>query len=412
MTSQRPDPSRPPAGAVSRPPTRDDASPPDDLDEKPPGLSVTQIVASALAAVSSTILLSYLGVAGTIIGAGIASVLTVVGNNLYTRSILKTRRQMKAALQAGVVLPVGKSGRKALRPTFTPGGSSGAGEDESAGPTRVMPAAQGGVSDTVVVDPERAGLGGLSTAAAGPDVGAPGSQESVTSVVARAGDDGAIDGEIGGAAAGAVGVSTGVSTGLPSDGPGGPTDGPGGDDGGDEGARRPGRRRLILSVVGVFAVLLAGVTLVEVVAGRPLSEILRGEEGSGTSISHVVSREPVTVDAPGDTSTDSPSTGTTPAPAPSDAPSQAPTDAPTTVPTPEPTTPVTPDPNPTPGTGGDTGGSGGAGADTGSGAGGDGSGAGGSSEVLPGTGGGTGAGSGSGSGVEAVPGAGTAGATA
>jgi cell division septation protein DedD len=384
------DVSRPPSGAVPRPPTRDDATPHDDLDEKPPGLSVTQIVASALAAVSSTILLSYLGVAGTIIGAGIASVLTVVGNNLYTRSILKTRRQMKAALQAGVVLPVGKSGRKALRPTFEPGGASGAGGDETAGATRVMPAVQGGVSDTVVVDPESAGLGGLRTAAARPDDGVHSAQESVAS-----GDATVADGDAtGGAAAGAAGDSAGDEA---------------GDSAGDETARRSGRRRLILSVVGVFAVLLAGVTLVEVVAGRPLSEILRGEEGSGTSISHVVSREPVTVDSPGDTSTDSPSTGSTPTPAPSEAPSQAPTDAPTTVPTPEPTTPVTPDPNPTPGTGGDSGGAGGAGgSDAGAGAGGDGSGTGGSSEVSPGTG----SGSGAGSGTEPVPGAGTAGATA
>ncbi len=331
----------------------------DDLDEKPPGLSVTQVVASALAAVSSTVLLSYLGVAGTIIGAGIASVLTIVGNNLYTRSILKTRRQMKAALQAGVVLPVGKNGRKVLLPTLagshgqgaggsdgSDGSDGGSAEDEDAtrSGTAVLPAVggTGRVADTAVLDPadlDGTDLGDLRTAAGQ-----------------------AVDGTDDDAA----------------------------------GSSRPSRRTLILSTVAVFVVLLVGVTLVEVIAGRPLSEILRGEEGSGTTISHVVSREPAATDGTtGDTTettTDVPSSGTTPSPAPSETTSTpTPTDPPTTVPDPEPTTPVTPAPEPTPGTGGDTGGSG-----AGSGSGGT------DLEQLPGTG--TGSGAGSGTGAEGVPG--------
>ncbi|MFD6167055.1 hypothetical protein ACFWFR_17900 [Oerskovia sp. NPDC060287] len=353
----------------------------DDLDEKPPGLSVTQVVASALAAVSSTVLLSYLGVAGTIIGAGIASVLTIVGNNLYTRSILKTRRQMKAALQAGVVLPVGKNGRKVLLPTLAgshgqgAGGADGsdgsdAGSAEDADATRsgtaVLPAVggTGRVADTAVLDPadlDGTDLGDLRTAA-GQAVDEP---------------DGATD--------------------LSEDGDASEDGGAG--DGTDDdaaGSNRPSRRTLILSTVAVFVVLLVGVTLVEVIAGRPLSEILRGEEGSGTTISHVVSREPAATDGTTggttDTTTDVPSSGTTPSPAPSETTSTpTPTDPPTTVPDPEPTTPVTPAPDPTPGTGGDTGGSG-----AGSGSGGT------DLEQLPGTG--TGSGAGSGTGAEGVPG--------
>lgn len=358
----------------------------DDLDEKPPGLSVTQVVASALAAVSSTVLLSYLGVAGTIIGAGIASVLTIVGNNLYTRSILKTRRQMKAALQAGVVLPVGKNGRKVLLPTLAgshgqgAGGSdasdggSAEGMDATRSGTAVLPAVggTGRVADTAVLDPadlDGTGLGDLRTAAG----------------QAVDGLDGATD--------------------LSEDGDASEDGGAG--DGTDDdaaGPSRPSRRTLILSTVAVFVVLLVGVTLVEVIAGRPLSEILRGEEGSGTTISHVVSREPAATDGTTgdtggttDTSTDVPSSGTTPSPAPSETTSTpTPTDPPTTVPDPEPTTPVTPAPDPTPGTGGDTGGSG-----AGSGSGGT------DLEELPGTG--TGSGAGSGTGAEGVPGAGASG---
>ncbi|MGW6006216.1 hypothetical protein ACWFNS_04080 [Oerskovia enterophila] len=369
MTSNRPP-------SIS-PTARDDsAAPADDLDEKPPGISVTQVVASALAAVSSTVLLSYLGVAGTIIGAGIASVLTIVGNNIYTRSILKTRRQMKAALQAGVVLPVGKNGRKVLLPTLAGSHGQGAGgSDDSAGgagegadatgsDTAALPAvgSTGRVTDTAVLGPddlEGTHLDDLRTAAGAQAVDGP---DGATALFE---DGDASEGEAAG-------------------------------DGTDDdaaGSGRPSRRTLILSTVAVFVVLLVGVTLVEVIAGRPLSEILRGEEGSGTTISHVVSREPASTGDTGDTtggttdpSTDVPSSGTTPSPAPSESvPAPAPTDPPTTVPDPEPTTPVTPAPDPTPGTGGDTGGSG--------------SGSGGTDlEQLPG------AGTGSGTGAEGVPG--------
>ena len=356
MTSHRPPSISPTARDAPAPGAADD-----DLDEKPPGLSVTQVVASALAAVSSTVLLSYLGVAGTIIGAGVASVLTVVGNNLYTRSILKTRRQMKAAMKAGVVLPVGKNGRKVLLPTLAgPHSASDGRADDTTESTGVLPAvgADGQAADTAVLSADDVGgtrLDDLRTAATdGPDDGTDRPQDGVTSGDASDGDD---------------------TT-----------------------SRRPSRKTLILSAVGVFLVLIVGVTLVEVVAGRPLSEILRGEEGSGTSISHVVSREPATTGDTGDTtgdttdnSTDAPSSGTTPSPAPSEVPTQAPTDPPTTVPEPEPTTPVTPEPNPTPGTGGDTGGTGGTGAGSGSGAT--------DLEQQPGTGAGTGAGSAPGTGT-------------
>ena len=367
MTSQTPPSIRPNARDAPTP-----GSAADDPDEKPPGLSVTQVVASALAAVSSTVLLSYLGVAGTIIGAGVASVLTVVGNNLYTRSILKTRRQMKAALQAGVVLPVGKNGRKVLRPTLA--------STHSPGEARAV-----GADDDV----RETGQGGA---------------------VATAGDDGAGTTVVGHQDLGGTrldDVHT-AATQDPDDATDGTTDATDGstDASDDEGpaSRRPSRRTLILSAVGVFLVLIVGVTLVEVVAGRPLSEILRGEEGSGTSISHVVSRESATTDGTTDdttdTSTDSPSRGTTPSPAPSEtAPVPAPTDPPSTdavVPDPEPTAPA---PAPTPGTGTDTG--------TGSTGG-----AGGGTSGSNGSGGtGTGAvpGPGTGNGAEGAPGSGPAG---
>src|SRR5882762_8570368 len=65
-----------------------------------PELSVTQIVASTLAAVTATIAASYFGVSGTVIGAALASVVTVVGNALYSHSIRRTRERVLSAVPA------------------------------------------------------------------------------------------------------------------------------------------------------------------------------------------------------------------------------------------------------------------------------------------------------------------------
>ncbi|MDQ0378853.1 hypothetical protein [Amycolatopsis thermophila] len=59
--------------------------------EKKAGLSPAQVVASALAAVTAAFLGSTLGVAGTVIGAGIASIVTTVGGEVYLRSLRRTR---------------------------------------------------------------------------------------------------------------------------------------------------------------------------------------------------------------------------------------------------------------------------------------------------------------------------------
>jgi hypothetical protein len=61
-------------------------------------LSATQVVASALAATTATVAASYLGIAGTVIGAAIASVLTVVGNAVYGHSIRRTGEKVRDAV--------------------------------------------------------------------------------------------------------------------------------------------------------------------------------------------------------------------------------------------------------------------------------------------------------------------------
>src|SRR6478736_4892479 len=67
-------------------------------DEQRFTLSVTQIMASVAAAVTAAMVGSTLGVAGTVIGAGLASVISVVGGAIFGHSILLTRKQVKRAV--------------------------------------------------------------------------------------------------------------------------------------------------------------------------------------------------------------------------------------------------------------------------------------------------------------------------
>ncbi|MET3804375.1 hypothetical protein ABIB25_001370 [Nakamurella sp. UYEF19] len=63
-------------------------------------LSLTQILGSAGAAVTAAFLGSRLGVAGTLIGAALASIISVVGGAIYTSSIKATRRRMAQVIVA------------------------------------------------------------------------------------------------------------------------------------------------------------------------------------------------------------------------------------------------------------------------------------------------------------------------
>jgi hypothetical protein len=134
-------------------------------------LSATQVTASALAATTATVAASYLGVAGTVIGAAVASVLTVTGNAVYSHSIQRTSDRVRTVVPAAA--------------RFTPRGHAPA-------PTA----------------PER---------------------------TARRG-------------------------------------------------RRPAWTVLAAACVGVFAGVLIVVTGIELAAGRPLSDVVQGKPGSGTSV--------------------------------------------------------------------------------------------------------------------------------
>lgn len=59
------------------------------------GIRFSQVVAGALAAVTAALIGSTMGVAGTVVGAGLASVISTVGGAVYLRSIQRTREGVR-----------------------------------------------------------------------------------------------------------------------------------------------------------------------------------------------------------------------------------------------------------------------------------------------------------------------------
>ena len=112
------------------------------------GLSVIQIVASTAAAVTAALIGSRLGVAGTLTGAALASVVSGVGAAVYGHSLLVTRRKMAKALRL-------------VRPGTTPSAPAGAATAAPATPAAAdrrpsHPSVPGPDDDPTVVIP-RAG---------------------------------------------------------------------------------------------------------------------------------------------------------------------------------------------------------------------------------------------------------------
>lgn len=254
-------------------PPKSDGSPPEQ--PAPARPSVAQILASVLTAVTTTFALSYLGVAGTIIGAGLASTFTVLANYWYTRSILHTQRKVNQ------LAPKVVRSRPGVRTAALP---------------RVDAAS----------DVER------------------------TEVIR---------------AAEPVAVASPPTQPIPVDSDSqGPVDphalmAP----------ARAGRRRFLVPILAVFVLLLLLITAIELGLGKPLSDALRGQEGSGTSVFHNrVVRDPA---APEPGPTQEPNPTEAPSSEPEETPSEEPTEpqqtSPSQEPTPDPTTPEPSAPEPT-----------------------------------------------------------------
>jgi hypothetical protein len=271
-------------------------------------LSATQLTASVLAAVTAAVAASYLGVAGTIIGAGVVSFATTAGTAIYRHYLARTEERLRAAASQ---LPHGN-----VRV-----GSHRRAESESP--------AQAPAPEKASV-PSRQASGNLDPGPA-------------ASAAAR---DGNLPGTWAEALAGAPRGSGEKA--APAEPPG-----PAATNGGtvQHAAAKPGRPRWVAWVglaAAVFLLTMAAITVFEVATGRPLSATVWNEHGSGTTIGDVVTGH--TGSGPATTRPAShPSERATAPATPSVTPSTTPSAAPTTV-------PATPTPSPT-GTGPSPGGS-------------------------------------------------------
>lgn len=78
-------------------------------------LSVTQVVAAALAAVTAAVLGSRLGAAGTVIGAAGASVILNVATVVYKTSLERSREKIRVLARSTLPLPTSRDGSRAER---------------------------------------------------------------------------------------------------------------------------------------------------------------------------------------------------------------------------------------------------------------------------------------------------------
>ncbi|HEY0559897.1 MAG TPA: hypothetical protein VGD03_06430 [Frankiaceae bacterium] len=185
-----------------------------------PGLSAVQVAASALASVTAAVVSSFFGVAGTVVGAAVASTISVVASATYTASLRRTNARLKhLATAAGTTTLLTPRVRRRTGWPETPG----------------KPAAGGASAEPPTADPT--GRGGAVPEAEQP---AGAEQDPVP------GGDGLLDR-----------------------------------------LRRLPRGPVALATVGVFVLVLATVTVIELVVREPLSTAVRGTGSTGTSVSQL-----------------------------------------------------------------------------------------------------------------------------
>jgi hypothetical protein len=86
-------------------------------------LSMAQVAASCLAAISAAVLCSFFGVAGTVIGTAATSIVATVGSAIYGYSLRRTKNRLRRLHEAGAASPpvgeVMKTARENLRQTWS-----------------------------------------------------------------------------------------------------------------------------------------------------------------------------------------------------------------------------------------------------------------------------------------------------
>jgi hypothetical protein len=261
-------------------PSQEHAKDTNDRETKGLDLSVTQLLAGALAAVSSAVAASYFGVAGTLLGAAVGSVIGTVATAVYKHSLARTTEKVReiVPIQTVVLRPLSDTTRR-LRAN----GGNGAPENSPPDGT----GAPGPHVETVRF------AGG--TEAPGHPAMATGSTESAPTDL----PDGTT-------------VAGAVTGGTPDEAAGTGT--------GDAPAGSRSWARTAVLALAAFALALGVVTAVELIGNRPLSAWITGNQERGTTVGTVTGGRPASVQR------------ATPPPTPTASPTATPTATPTASP--------------------------------------------------------------------------------
>ncbi|MFG1925664.1 hypothetical protein [Cryptosporangium sp. NPDC048952] len=227
------------------------------------GISGGQVLAGAMAASTSAVAASYLGVAGTVLGAGLGSVIATVSTAVYQKSIQRSGKVLQTVV------------------TTTVGGAQVPVDD-------VLH--EGRDSSTVAPDPSLPGVTQVGRGLPDPHMAETHVMDAVpedatrpfgTPVVSGSGvftTNGTVGGAAGGTAYGAASVP--------------PPGRPNGD--GTVYGGRPAWydglpwKRMALTSAALFLLVMGIITTIELFEGRTVADAVNGRQGSGTTFNHVV----------------------------------------------------------------------------------------------------------------------------
>jgi hypothetical protein len=267
-------------------------------------LSGTQIIASVLATLTGAIAASYLGVAGTLIGAALGSIASTLGTEVYRHYLLRSQEGLRSA---GEILYHRTTGTHTA--TQHPAAEHTATQPDAATQGNAVGTAGGGRHEAQQDRPgqetvtwRRQYPGGAPNAAETeliPELAALRRNGQTTRWADRGDPAGSAD---------TASSRAGGQVGGGEPGTGGPA-ASGGQGGGHwwDGISR--RQWLTYGgvTVGAFLVVIAVVTIFELSVGKPVNAVVWGKHGTGTSVGNVVSghNSPQKVTHPATTATPS-----------------------------------------------------------------------------------------------------------
>jgi hypothetical protein len=256
-------------------------------------VSGTQIVAGVLATVTGAVAASYLGVAGTVIGAAVMSVASTGGGAVYKYYLGRTARRMREAapvitqrtVERAAAVGVRSAARRGVPsdhpadrpPTGDAADDLGAGLDgtegkDPRGPKEHQADRSGDRGDQGHRD------GSQGDRAAGSRYSEAGSADGAADRAGHAGEPGERAGDPGDRAGDRAGHAgdPGQRTAAGEHGPG-------------TGKRvRPAWLAVAIGTAGIFIGVIAAITVFELAAGKPLEAVVWNRHSSGTSVGQIV----------------------------------------------------------------------------------------------------------------------------